>query len=115
MRSHYVSKHLVRQDAHKTSFYKQREELIDWEKKLQESEKKLSEDRRILNEREERANQNDRIFQRRERALEEFENKSEFCKLTVKEKENDINRRFEELVMKEKVGLFVIALPPSAF
>lgn len=103
--------HAVRQDAHKASFYKQREELIDWEKKLQESEKKLSQDRRLLNEREEKANQNDRMLRQREKTLEEYENKSEFCKLSVKEKENDINRRFEELVMKEKVGFFVIALP----
>ncbi|KAF8033135.1 hypothetical protein BT93_D1895 [Corymbia citriodora subsp. variegata] len=90
------------QEAHKASFYKQREDLREWDQKLQEREKKLCEDRRILNEKEEKANEIDQLLVQKERNIEEAYTNMESSKSMLSEKEKHINQSLVDLAAKEK-------------
>ncbi|KAH7516601.1 hypothetical protein FEM48_Zijuj10G0152400 [Ziziphus jujuba var. spinosa] len=89
-------------EAHKEIFYKQRKDLQEWEKKLQEREERLSKDWKIIHEREEKADENERILKQKERDLEESWKKIDLSKSNLKEKEDEINKRLADLESKEK-------------
>lgn len=95
-----------RRETHESIFYKQREDLQDWEKKLQKREELLCELRKTLNLREEKANVNDSNLRQKEKDLEELEKKIDVSRSKVKEREDDISSRLEHVVEKERVGFF---------
>ncbi|XP_063945127.1 nuclear matrix constituent protein 1 isoform X2 [Daucus carota subsp. sativus] len=81
---------------------RQREDLREWERKLQEDEERLAEVRRLLNQREERANENDRLYQQKQSELDGEQKKIEIIMVSLKNKEDDISSRIAKLNIKEK-------------
>lgn len=81
---------------------RQREDLREWERKLQEDEERLAEVRRLLNQREERANENDRLYQQKQSELEGEQKKIELIIASLKNKEEDISSRIEKVNIREK-------------
>lgn len=112
-----ISSIFFRREAHKATFYKQREDLQEWEKKLRQGEESLCELRRTLNQREEKASEDERALKKKERDLEEAEKKIDISFAKLKEREVDVNNRLLGLVTKEKVILnsFLSKLLPMNF
>lgn len=88
--------------AREKQLKEQEESLQEWEKKLKESQNRLNELQRSINEREERANKNDQLFKIKQDELEEARRTVEAAKVTLKVKEDDINKRLNELHLQEK-------------
>lgn len=87
---------------------KQREDLREWEQKLQEGEERLAEGRRLLNQREQMANENDNLWKQKQKELEDLQKKVDVAKLTLKEKEEDMNHHLASLSLMEKVNLLCL-------
>jgi len=87
--------------AQEKQLKEQEESLQEWEKKLKESQNRLVDLQRSINDREERANKSDQLFKIKHGELEEARKSVEANKLALKAKEDDINRRLNELHSQE--------------
>lgn len=72
--------------------------------KLQKEDEMLIELRRTINQREENANEKDRNLKQKERDLEELEKKIDLSNSKLTEREDDINNRLADLIVKERVS-----------
>ncbi|KAL0731328.1 hypothetical protein Bca4012_027422 [Brassica carinata] len=89
-------------EAHEAVFYKQREDLQEWEKKLTVEEDRLSEVKRSINHTEERTVESERAIKKKEKSLEEMQRKIDSAKSELKEREESINKMLNDISMKEK-------------
>ncbi|RDY01416.1 Protein CROWDED NUCLEI 1, partial [Mucuna pruriens] len=83
-------------------FYKQREDLKEWERKLQQREDMLCDGRQNIGEKEEKIVETEKNLKQKERDLEVLEKKIHSSNSLLKETEAEIIRRVADLDVEEK-------------
>lgn len=94
----------LRREAYETNLSRQREDLQEWERKLQAAELRLADGRRLLNQREQRANDTDRILKQKQNDLEDEQRKIVTANSVLRKKEDDMSSRIDNLTHKEKAS-----------
>ena len=90
-------------ESFEATFYKQREDLKEWERELRQREDMLCDGRQNLVGREVKAIETEKNLKQKERDLEVLEKKIDSSNTLLKQKETEISRRVADLVMEEKV------------
>ncbi|GAU29171.1 hypothetical protein TSUD_275900 [Trifolium subterraneum] len=83
-------------------FYKQREDLKEWERKLRQREDMLSDGRQNVGDREKNVSEAEKNLKQKERDLEVLEKNIDSANSLLKEKESEISRRVAEVDVEEK-------------
>lgn len=89
-------------EAHEATMSRQREDLLEWESRLQAVEERINETRRILDQKEERVSEFERSYKQKEKDLEAAHEKIDLSKMELVKKEENISNRLASLSAKEK-------------
>uniref|UniRef100_A0A0R0LFC6 Uncharacterized protein n=2 Tax=Glycine max TaxID=3847 RepID=A0A0R0LFC6_SOYBN len=89
-------------ESFEATFYKQREDLKDWERKLKQREDMLCDGRQNLGEKEEKIVETEKNLRQKERDLEVLEKKIDSSNSLLKGKEAEIIKRVADLDVEEK-------------